>query len=132
MRELCYQGTGLYRLSELSTEVSSRSGTAYLSELQRHPTFQLLLRELTGRLPPSFSAPAQPTPTPCTPGEDAMLEVVHMLRCQAPAHAYVSSCFCVSVLLQAPSVASGSRDTSTTFTRHMSDSRPLPPTSSPT
>ena len=35
--------TCLYRLAKMS--FSQRSRSAYLAELQRHPTFQLLLRE---------------------------------------------------------------------------------------
>jgi hypothetical protein len=37
--------TCLYRLAKMSKE-ASRGRNSYLAELQRHPTFQLLLREL--------------------------------------------------------------------------------------
>lgn len=36
--------TCLYRLAKMSKE-ASRGRTGYLSELQKHPTFQLLLRK---------------------------------------------------------------------------------------
>jgi hypothetical protein len=36
--------TCLYRLAKMSKE-ASRARSSYLSELQKHPTFQLLLRE---------------------------------------------------------------------------------------
>jgi hypothetical protein len=38
--------TCLYRLAKMSKE-ASRARSSYLTELQKHPTFQLLLRELS-------------------------------------------------------------------------------------